>query len=93
MSRHGKPAELRHSHKFLTGQLHSGRSFGIYSPPRPGYHADRKAVNKIDILVQACHWQEFHVTQWRGWGQTKNMKLGYFSWPTGFTDAKKLTDR
>jgi hypothetical protein len=26
-------------------------------------------------------------------GQTKNMKLAYFSWPTGFTDAKKLTDR
>jgi hypothetical protein len=26
-------------------------------------------------------------------GRTENMKLAYFSWPTGFTHAKKLIDR
>ena len=49
MSLHGNPAERGHSHKFLTGSFTPGGLSNLL-PPRPGYHADRKAVNKIDFL-------------------------------------------
>jgi len=91
MSLHGNPAERGHSHKFLTGSFTPG---GLSESTRHG--PDTTPIERLSIkstfLSKHVIGKSF-MSHNGADGKTKNMKLSYFSWPTGFTDAKKPTNR
>jgi hypothetical protein len=93
MSLSRETAERGHFHKFPTGSFSPG---GLSEPTRR-HGPDTTPIERLSIkstfLSKHVIGKSFMSHNGAdGADQKKKMKLAYFPWPTGFTDAKKLTD-